>query len=186
MAKPAVAVLAAGLGTRFGGNKLEATCADKPLGRWAIEVAEAAGLGPGMIVTGPGGVSFAEGWTKLVNPAPDEGLGSSLALAARLALMSGEEPLLVLLADMPLVSAQYVRELAEQDAPAATRYPKGHAGVPALLDRSLMELAAQLTGDHGAGPLLRDATLLEPPLGMLRDVDTPEDLAEVERQLLAR
>ena len=27
MVKPAVAVLAAGLGTRFGGNKLEAPCA---------------------------------------------------------------------------------------------------------------------------------------------------------------
>jgi CTP:molybdopterin cytidylyltransferase MocA len=122
----------------------------------------------------------------LVNPAPDEGLGSSLALAARLALMGGEEALLVLLADMPLVSAAYVSKLAGQAAPAATRYPKGHAGVPALLDGGLMELASRLTGDHGAGPLLKEATLLEPPLGMLLDVDTPEDLAEVERQLLAR
>ena len=47
MAKPAVAVLAAGLGTRFGGGKLEAMCAGRPLGRWAIEAVEAAGLGPG-------------------------------------------------------------------------------------------------------------------------------------------
>ena len=58
MAKPAVAVLAAGLGTRFGGNKLEAICAGKPLGRWAIEAVEAAGLGPGIVVTGAEGVSF--------------------------------------------------------------------------------------------------------------------------------
>jgi CTP:molybdopterin cytidylyltransferase MocA len=186
MARPAVAVLAAGLGTRFGGNKLEAMCAGKPLGRWAVEAAEAAGLGRGMIVTGPEGVSFADGWARLANPAPDEGLGSSLALAARLALMGGEEALLVLLADMPLVSADYLRELADQAAPAATRYPKGHAGVPALLDRGLMELASRFTGDHGAGPLLKEATLLDPPARMLRDVDTPEDLAEVERQLLAR
>jgi len=186
MAEIAVAVLAAGLGRRFGGNKLEALCAGKPLGRWAIEAAEAAGLGRGMIVTGPEGVSFAEGWTKLVNPAPDDGLGSSLALAARLALMDGAETLPVLLADMPLVTADYLRELAGQAAPAATRYPKGHAGVPALLDRSLIELASRLSGDHGAGPLLKDATLLDAPPGMLRDVDTPEDLAEVERQLLAR
>jgi CTP:molybdopterin cytidylyltransferase MocA len=49
-----------------------------------------------------------------------------------------------------------------------------------------MEQAARLTGDHGAGPLLKGATLLDPPSGMLRDVDTPDDLAEVERQLLAR
>jgi len=186
MAKPAVAVLAAGLGTRFGGNKLEAMCAGKPLGRWAIDAAEVAGLGRGMIVTGPEGVSFANGWAKVVNSAPEEGLGSSLALAAQLALMGGEETLLILLADMPLVSADYVSELASQAAPAATRYPKGHAGVPALLDRELIELASRLSGDHGAGPLLREATLLQPPLGLLRDVDTPEDLAEVEAQLLAR
>jgi CTP:molybdopterin cytidylyltransferase MocA len=186
MAKPAVAVLAAGFGTRFGGDKLETPCAGKPLGRWAIEAAEAAGLGPGMIVTGPDGASFAEGWSKLVNPAQEEGLGSSLALAARLALMGGSEALLVVLADMPLVTPEFLGELAAQAAPAATRYPKGHAGVPALLDHRLMELAAKLSGDHGAGPLLKSATLLDPPPGMLRDVDTPEDLAEVERQLSAR
>jgi CTP:molybdopterin cytidylyltransferase MocA len=46
-----------------------------------------------------------------------------------------------------------------------------------------MEKAATLTGDRGAGPLLRAATLLDPPAGMLRDVDTLEDLAELEAAL---
>jgi len=181
MGRPAVAVLAAGRGTRFGGNKLEAMCAGKPLGRWIIEAIEAAELGPGTIVTGPEWVTFAEGWTRAVNPEPEAGLGSSLALAARLA--RGKDSLLVLLADMPLVSAAYLRELAAGPAPAATRYPDGHPGVPALLDRSLIDKAARLTGDRGAGPLLKGARLLDPPSGMLRDVDTPEDLAEVERLL---
>lgn len=182
MGKPAVAVLAAGLGTRFGGDKLQAICAGKPLGRWAIEAVEAAGLGPGTIVTGPEWVSFAGGWARAVNPEPQAGLGSSLALAARL-VPSGKEALLVLLADMPLVTSDFLRELAGSPAPAATRYPEGHAGVPALLDRKLIAKAARLTGDGGAGPLLRGARLLDPPPGMLRDVDTREDLAEVERML---
>ena len=43
MAEPYVALLAAGRGTRFGGNKLETACAGKPLGRWAIEAIEEAG-----------------------------------------------------------------------------------------------------------------------------------------------
>ena len=183
MGKPAVAVLAAGLGARFGGDKLEAICAGKPLGRWAIEAVEAAGLGPRIMVTGPAGASFAEGWTTLVNPQPEAGLGSSLALAADWA--RGEDSLLVLLADMPLVTPAYLRELAVSPAPAATRYPEGHAGVPALLDRKLIEMAGKLSGDRGAGPLLRGATLLDPPPGMLRDVDTGEDLAEVQRVLAA-
>jgi molybdenum cofactor cytidylyltransferase len=180
---PCVAVLAAGLGTRFGGGKLEAPCAGKPLGRWALDAAEEAGLGPGLVVTGLGGASFAEGWTKVINPTPDAGLGSSLALAAQLALAGGREKLLVLLADMPLVTPAYLRELAASPAPTATRQPDGRAGVPALLDRKLLRKAARLTGDRGAGSLLGEATLLDPPAGMLRDVDTPQDLAHVERIL---
>lgn len=184
MGKPMVAVLAAGLGTRFGGDKLEATCAGKPLGRWVIEAVEAAGLGPGTIVTGYDWVSFAGGWTRAINPEPEAGLGSSLALAAWLA--RGKESLLILLADMPLVTPDFLRKLAARTAPAATRYPEGHAGVPALLDRKLIDKAARLTGDRGAGPLLKRARLLDTPPDMLLDVDTPADLAEVERQLLAR
>ena len=183
MAEPAVAVLAAGRGARFGGGKLEAECAGKPRGRWAVEAVEAAGLGPGTIVTGPEGVSFAAGWTVLVNPRPDEGLGSSLAIAAKGALDGGAEVLLVLLADMPLVSADYLRELAATPAPGATRQRDGRPGVPALLDRPLLSIATRLTGDRGAGPLLEGARLLDAPAGLLRDVDTPEDLAEIKRAL---
>lgn len=180
MAEPLVAVLAAGRGERFGGGKLDAPCAGKPLGRWALDAAEAAGLGPGTIVVGPAGAGYAAGWTMLVNPAPEAGLGSSLALAARAALDQRAEALLVLLADMPLVEPAFLRRLAAAAPPAATRQPDGRAGVPALLDRALLEKAAMLTGDRGAGPLLSGATLLDPPPGTLRDVDTAEDLAKVE------
>lgn len=183
MAKPLVAVLAAGRGRRFGGSKLEAACAGKPLGRWAIEAVAKAGLGPGVIVTGLEGVSFAEGWHPVVNREPEAGLGSSLALAAHAALEAGAESLLVLLADMPLVTAEYLRELAASRAPTVTHHPDGHAGVPALLDHALIERAARLTGDRGAGPLLAGANWLDPPAGTLRDVDTREDLAVVARVL---
>ena len=186
MAELHVAVLAAGRATRFGGDKLEAPCAGKPLGRWVLDAVIDAGLKPGTIVIGPQGVSFAEGWQPLVNTAPKAGIGSSLALAARAVLERGDSALLVLLADMPLVTPGYLRELVAAPAPASTRHPDGHPGVPALLDRVLLGRAAELTGDHGAGPLLDGVNLLEPPPGMLRDVDTPEDLAEVERQLSAR
>lgn len=189
MAEPHVVVLAAGRGERFGGGKLDAPCAGKPLGCWVLGAVEAAGLDPGTLVVGPGSAHFADrspGWSLLVNPHPEEGLGSSLALAARRALARGDAALLVLLADMALVSAGYLRELAATAAPAATRHQDGRPGVPAVLDRALLEQTARLTGDHGAGAMLHGVTLLEPPPGMLRDVDTAEDLAEVERQLLAR
>lgn len=183
MAEPMVAVLAAGRGIRFGGVKLETNCAGKPVGRWAVEAVEAAGLGPAVIVTGPDGVSFAPRWTALVNPRPEQGLGASLALAARHALDSGADALLVVLADMPLLTPAFLRQLASSTSPIATRQPDGHAGVPALLGRGLMEHAAQLTGDRGAGALLAGATLLDPPPGMLSDVDTVEDLRNAQRAL---
>ena len=181
--QPLVAVLAAGLATRFGGGKLEAMCAGKPLGRWALDAVAGAGLAPGVIVTGPEGVSFAAGWTPLINLEPEAGLGSSLALAARVALAGGAKSMLVLLGDMPLVTPEYLRELAAAPAPAATRQPDGHAGAPARLNHALLKKAATLSGDRGAGALLRRARLLDPPPGMLRDVDTAEDLAALERIL---
>lgn len=186
MAEPHVVVLAAGRGTRFGGDKLEAPCAGKPLGRWVLDAVAEAGLSPGTVVTGPEGVSFADDWQQLINPAPQQGLGSSLALAARDALEQGEQALLVLLADMPLIPPAYLRELAEAAAPTATRQADGRPGVPAVLDRALLKAAAALAGDRGAGPLLSGATTLDAPQGALRDVDTAEDLAAAERQLLAR
>lgn len=183
---PLVAVLAAGRGTRFGGGKLEAPCAGKPLGRWVLDAVEEAGLQPGVVVTGPEGVGFGREWTQVVNADPESGLGSSLAVAASMALSSGRNSLLVLLADMPLVPSGYLRELAEGRAPKATRYPDGRPGVPALLGKPLMIRAASLAGDRGAGPLLGGAALLDPPPNSLRDVDTPEDLAEVARLLAGR
>ena len=180
--RPLVALLAAGRSARFGGVKLETLCAGKPLGRWAVEAAESAGLGPGVVVTGPEGVSFARGWMRLTNPRPQDGLGTSLAIAARHALDEGAETMLVLLADMPLVLPALLKVLAASPAPAAFMHRDGRPGVPALLDRRLIAAAAGLTGDRGLAPLLRKVSAL--PAGMtLFDVDTPEDLAEAERIL---
>lgn len=181
-----VAVLAAGRGTRFGGGKMEALCAGKPLGRWVLDAVEQAGLPPGIVVTGPEGVGFAQGWTQVVNADPESGLGSSLALAASMALSSDRKALLVLLADMPLIPPACLREMVAGPAPMAMRYPDGHPGVPAVLDKPLIIRAAKLAGDRGAGPLLGKVRLLDPPPDSLRDVDTPQDLAEVERILADR
>lgn len=181
--RPLVAVLAAGRATRFGGGKLEAPCAGKPLGRWVLDAVAEAGLSPGVLVTGPGGTIAAESWHLLVNPDPAEGLGSSLAIAAREALERGAGAMLVLLADMPLVSPAYLRLLAAAPAPAASAQADGRPGVPALLDRPLLERAAALTGDRGAGPLLAQARLFDAPPGTLFDVDTREDLAQAARAL---
>ncbi len=188
----AVAVLAAGRGSRFGGDKLDAPCAGKAVGSWVLDAVAESGLPPGLLVLPPRKVGFASAageWQRRVNPLADRGLGTSLALAARWALEGHASGLIVLLADMPLIDAAYLRRLAAAPPPAASAHPNGRAGVPALLSRPILEQAATFTSDEGAGRLLTGTeglNLLDTPAGMLLDVDTPDDLRRAEEKLLAR
>ncbi|MFC3102131.1 nucleotidyltransferase family protein [Altererythrobacter lauratis] len=191
---PLVAVLAAGAGTRFGaegyGAKLDARLAGKPVGQWVLDAVAAAGLPAGIIVVGQEAPAFASasGWPLLVNSRAAEGLGTSLALAAGRALAQGRA-LLVLLADMPLVEAEYIARLASAKPGAATLYPLGKRGVPACLPLALLPQVAALTGDQGAGALLaeeRGLALLEPPAAMLLDIDRPDDLPRAAATLTNR
>lgn len=187
---PLVAVLAAGAASRFGGGKLDAQLAGKPVGQWVLDAAQGAGLPAGLIVVGQDVPRFAShcGWPLLVNPRAAEGLGTSLALAAGRALAQGRA-LLVLLADMPLVEAGYIAQLASAKTGAATLYPSGKRGVPACLPLALLPQVAALAGDQGAGVLLAgraDFAVLEPPAAMLLDVDRAEDLVRAAALLTDR
>lgn len=190
-----VAILAAGRATRFGGGKLDAACAGKPLGQWALDAVLAAGASPGLIVVGPRAPVFAlealhDGWTLATNPEPEAGLGGSVALAAHHAECLDADALVLLLADMPLVPPDVIAALLAPAAdPLAVRYPSGRPGVPARLPARLFAAVTGLSGDKGAAALLADQpglTLIEPVPAMLADVDTPEALAVVEALLLAR
>ncbi len=187
-----VALLAAGRATRFGGGKVDALCAGRPLALWPIEAAGRAGLPPGVCVTGPQEPRFlarAAGWERVVNPGPHEGLAGSLALVAKVAEQRGSAALLVVLADMPLITPTLLARLAAQDGAAATDHAGGRPGVPALLPRALLPALAEVSGDRGASALLASLphlVLLEPEPGTLLDVDTPADLARAEALLRRR
>jgi molybdenum cofactor cytidylyltransferase len=187
---PLVAVLAAGAGTRFGpvgsGAKLDAMLAGKRVGRWVLDGVAAAGLEPGVIIVPLVTPQFAADshWSTLTNVQADEGLGTSIALAASVALAQ-DRALLVLLADMPLVSAEHLTLLLAHTA-AATLYPDGKVGVPALFPPGLLSHLAELDGHAGAGPLLamqQDLARIAAPEAMLLDIDRPDDLARAEEWL---
>lgn len=185
-------MLAAGRGTRFGGGKLDAPCAGKPVGRWVLDAVAAAGLAPGVCVVGPDLPRYladAPGWTMAINPRPEDGLAGSLAIAAHHAEPRDAAALLVVLADMPLVTPALLRQLASQPGPAATDRGSGGPGVPALLPRMLFANLARAHGDRGAASLLATLpglTLVSPPPETLIDVDTPADLARAAVILYAR
>jgi CTP:molybdopterin cytidylyltransferase MocA len=191
----AIAILAAGEARRFGGGKLDARIAGRPLGRFAVDSALAANLGRPSIVVSPAAPDFAvraadEGLVDLlVNSRPDAGIATSIAVAARSAAETGRSGLLLMLADMPLVSPGSLERLAAAVAygrPSAVRHADARAGIPACFPRDMFEALQRLHGDRGAAALLRasrDVAVVEIDPSELRDVDTPGDLVAVEALL---
>ena len=185
-------LLAAGRGTRFGAApKLLQPLAGRPLVRHAAEAALASGLGPVVVVLGAhadrvGAALDGLDLVRVVNPAYADGLATSLqaGLAAMPATVGGA---LVLLGDMPRVTARHLAGLADafrraDPAPSAVvPIHAGRRGNPVLLNLGLLGPAlAGLSGDQGAGRLLAGrADVLECPMdaGVGLDVDTPDGLA---------
>ena len=182
----AVAILAAGSARRFGGGKLDANCAGKPLGAWALEAARTLDPDALGVVVSDEAPQFAGTAEMVGNPYAAHGLGTSASAAARWAIDREADALLVMLADMPLVSPATLRSLVEGDLPAAVAYPGGRPGVPACFPAAMLPRLAALGGEEGAASLLRgrsDVRLVECSAAELRDVDRPEDLAEIARLL---
>lgn len=191
----AIALLAAGSARRFGGGKLDAQLAGKRLGRHALDAALGLDMGAPLLVvseTAPALAREAEAEglaTLLVNPHAQEGLGTSVALAARHAGEVGAGKLLLLAADMPLVSAATLAALvgACTEAPSCVRHADGHPGIPACFPAASFPALAALQGDRGAGALLRsgDVAVLEADLRELRDVDLAAELEALAAEMAA-
>ncbi|MGB7408233.1 MAG: nucleotidyltransferase family protein [Pontixanthobacter sp.] len=176
----AIAVLAAGKGSRFGGGKLDAALRGKPLGRWITQSAEQAGFSRRIVIVGQSAPNFIQNlsdWDVVENPDAEEGMGTSIAAAAKAA--QGCTRLVIALADMPRVSAGHLRNIASQSAIVFTAYPDGHAGVPAAFPTRCLPRLAKLSGTKGAASIgWEEGIQLFPPpdYGELDDVDTLEAL----------
>ena len=191
-----IALLAAGSARRFGGGKLDAPLGGKALGRHALDQLVGLGLGQPLIVVGKPVPEFArqaadEGIAQLLpNPDAESGLGSSVAIAAYQAQQMHCSRLLLVLADMPLVTADSLRALvalASPGRPAAMQYPEGRPGIPCCVPKDMLALMTSHDGqDRGASSLLRQIDglrLVEPAGDELRDVDVPADLLSMAMKL---
>jgi molybdenum cofactor cytidylyltransferase len=183
-----IAILAAGQARRFGGGKLDQLCAGRPLGGWAVLAAENAGFERRILIVGREKPKFAETldrWDLVLNEMAEQGLPSSVRCAAYAAQAS--KRLVVALADMPLITANHLANLRESENILFTAYPDGTRGVPAGFPSSALERLTALCGSAAAAEWGQTISTLAPPSAdMLRDVDTPADLAVVDRLLRAR
>ena len=198
MTKVAAIVLAAGGSARFraaGGaeeTKLVARLDGKPIVRSVVEAALASRAGPVIVVVGhaQGAVEAAlAGLPAVIATNPDYASGLASSLRAGLSAAPADaEASLILLGDMPRVSAQLIDALidafeAGPQALAVLPVTRGRRGNPVLLSRKLFNRARRLEGDEGARRLLAglvDGSVVEisaPGSDAIFDVDAPSDLA---------
>lgn len=193
-------ILAAGPGSRFGGDKLLAPMAGRPLVRHVIDTVATARQ-DGVLAGAVAVVAAADGPLRDVfrqqgievteNDAPKAGLARSLQLGlAALARPGREVPVgaaVVLLGDQPGVRPATIAALVDawRTGPCVIIRPRyaahpGDPGHPVVLDRSAWTLAEELEGDTGLGVILRArpglVSLIDVP-GANPDIDTPADLA---------
>jgi CTP:molybdopterin cytidylyltransferase MocA len=197
-------VLAAGQGTRFGGRKLGAELDARPVLAHVLEAIREAGPARTVVVLGDDAADLERipGWsdeTRVVNPAPMDGLSGSLRIgvAECLRLLPAAVGLFVVLGDQPRTSPTVMRALATAipDAMRAEawavvpRYADGGGANPALLLREGLAHVPELRGDRGLSALLQAGpgrTFEVPVAGSNPDIDTRADLAALQRTPGAR
>ena len=119
----------------------------------------------------------------VVNDQPQDGMGRSLACAARAA--GPRAGYLVALADMPFIrpsSIAAVRAALEGGAALAAPYFRARRGHPVGLAGEFFGQLVSLQGDEGARSVLEKhaVRMVKLPIGdpgVVRDIDRPDDLA---------
>src|SRR5262245_7994010 len=159
----AALVLAAGSSTRMGRNKLLLDWGGETLVRHAVRAAGRSGIGRVIVVLGHDEAKVRAELAGLacvptVNPDHARGAGSSLRAGVRAALPDAAA-VVVLLADMPFVTADMVRTLALRHletgaSVVVSRYGDVQAP-PTLFGRGLFDELLQLPDAHGAREVAR-------------------------------
>lgn len=182
----AAVLLAAGQGTRFGGNKLEAMLDGKMLGLHAAHTVSRMECGHLFAVHDPAHTLLAkalhdEGFTLVDNHDPAAGQAHSLGAAVHQAMHTDAAAIIVCLADMPFVRLPHLSALLAVSQANPDRVIASVAGTtlspPAIFPRSMWPDLLALKGDAGARMLLRQAIHVGATAQELSDIDTPETLA---------
>jgi molybdenum cofactor cytidylyltransferase len=175
-------VLAAGRATRFGSDKLRAPLDGMPLLHHAIHAARAAPVYRVIVIARPGVEAGAWPGLPPVERLDIDSNALSQTLKAGIAAAHGAAGAFVFLGDMPRIPPTIAARLASAIGPAYAAMPRhgGRPGHPVLLSARAFADITVLTGDEGAGRLLRlrdDVVFVDcadPAIHF--DVDRPEDL----------
>lgn len=184
-----IAILAAGRSRRFGEtDKLTAKLRGTMLGEHVARTVGARGFSMASVICAheshPCEPCWREcGFEPVVNDRAGEGMGTSVALAAKLAMEARCDKLLIALADMPMVPTGFYSELilaAKGSEAIVTSAIDEIRMPPAVFGRDHFPALSRLTGDKGARDLLARGAIYPCPSDWLIDLDTPETLARLE------
>ena len=191
----AIVILAAGAGTRFGGDKLRALVREKPLYEHMLDKVKAFSSFPAFIVTGDSKIAedaAERGVVPVWNEEPEKGIARSLRLglaAARKAFADeGREDdlrgILFSVCDQPGLEITTMQKIFN----TAVLHPvsiicagrAGRTGNPVLWDRRYFAELEKLTGDVGGRQVMNEhkdrIRIVETEAEELIDVDRREDL----------
>jgi molybdenum cofactor cytidylyltransferase len=181
-------ILAAGQSRRSGAvHKLKAEFGGVPLLRKTVQTAIAAGYSVPMVILGFEHIFFTQQLQDIphlahINYLYAEGLSASLKCAVS-ALAPEVDGALILLADMPAVTADDIRKLGDafikSGGTAIIRATdNGKRGNPVVLPRTVFPQIMKLQGDVGAKPVIEgfDGKVIDVEIGRAAsiDVDTVE------------
>jgi molybdenum cofactor cytidylyltransferase len=181
-------VLAAGLSSRMGRNKLLLQLSGESLLRRAVRTALAAALRPVLVVVGHEEERAREELRDLrCTPVrnPDYAQGMYTSLRAGIAAAPSDAPAaVVLLGDMPFVTAEMVRALVQRwrdaKAPLAISTYEGVIAPPILYGAPLFAEIRALRSDSSGKQVVKqhraEALELSWPASALADLDVPADL----------
>lgn len=187
--KYAFVVLAAGMGKRFGGNKLSALVAGKCLYEHTLERVHAFGGFPAYVVTGEEDILTRAGELGIhtvLNREPEKGISHSirLGLAACLEEEPGIQGILFSVCDQPNVKIATIQKIFNE----AILHPGkiicagncGIAGNPVLWDRKYFPELEKLTGDTGGKQVMRkypgEIRCVAVETEELKDIDRKADI----------
>ncbi len=192
-------VLAAGLSSRMGSNKLLAKIDGTALIRKTVDAALASDLEPVIVITGhqPEKIQAAlrgTGVTFLHNPQYAEGLSTSLRTGIA-SVPKDSDGALILLGDMPEIPTTLIERMLAAFSPADGRAicvatSDGKRGNPVLWGRQFFAEIEQVNGDSGAKHLIGEhdgfVCEVEADAVVFHDVDTPEALAALKKRVESR
>jgi len=177
-------LLAAGRSERFGAlDKLTEDFLGRPLALHVVTALSGISFLDRVAIVSGTSLDFAAlGYQIIVNPAPESGMAGSVKLGVAAAQAAGASAMLVVLADMPRVTAAHVGRLLDKadSADAVVASSNGeYPCPPALFAAGQFDALSRSAGDEGGRALIRAGHHVVTTHAELIDIDTPEDLARL-------